>query len=309
MYIPAIYMAVILIWSTTPLAIQWSGEGGGYLFGVTARMVAGAVFCLLLLLVARVSLPLHAAALRAYVAAGMGIFGAMLCVYWGSQFIPSGWISVLFGLTPIFTGAFALLLLGEEGFTPAKGLGLLLGLAGLVVIFGNSRHSGAHALWGVLAVLASVILHSMSAVLVKRVGADLSAMAVTSGGLLMAAPAYLLCWWLLDGQWPAQLSSRAIASITYLALCGSVLGFMFFYYLLRHMAAGKVALITLVTPVLALMLGALLNGEVLSWQVLTGTLLILSGLASHQWGGRMGRVWAVIRTRLRKSPPDNEAGR
>ncbi|MGZ8928379.1 MAG: EamA family transporter, partial [Methylobacter sp.] len=43
MRIPLAYISVILLWSTTPLAIKWSGEGSGYLFGVTGRMVIGTV--------------------------------------------------------------------------------------------------------------------------------------------------------------------------------------------------------------------------------------------------------------------------
>lgn len=284
MSIPAAYVAVILIWSTTPLAIQWSGEGGGFLFGVTARMVTGAVLCSLLLVVLRVSLPLHRAARLTYLAAGLGIFGAMTCVYWGAQFIPSGWVSVLFGLTPIVTGGFALLWLEEEGFTPARSFGLLLGLAGLVVIFGSSAALGEHALLGALAVLASVVIHSFSAVWVKRVGADLPAMAVTGGGLLVAAPAYLVSWLVFDGHLPHGLPLRALGAIGYLALFGSVVGFIFYYYVLRHVAAGKTALITLVTPVIALLLGAAFNGEALDMQVWLGALLILAGLACHQWG-------------------------
>ena len=291
MSIPAAFVAVILIWSTTPLAIQWSGQGGGFLFGVTARMVTGALLCGLVMLVLRVALPLHRDALRTYLAAGLGIFGAMICVYWGAQFIPSGWISVLFGLTPMVTGAFALWWLEEEGFTPFRLLGLVLGLLGLLVMFGSGASLGGQALYGAAAVLASVVLHSLSAVWVKRVGANLPAMAVTGGGLLAAAPAYLACWWLFDGHLPQDLSLRTLGAIGYLALFGSVLGFMLYYYLLRHVEAGKTALATLVTPVLALLLGALLNGEALGWPVWLGTGLVLAGLASHQWGGRRAPRW------------------
>ncbi|HID49904.1 MAG TPA: EamA family transporter, partial [Chromatiales bacterium] len=49
MSVPAAYVGIIIVWSTTPLAIKWSGEGAGFLFGVSARMLLGAVVCLLLL--------------------------------------------------------------------------------------------------------------------------------------------------------------------------------------------------------------------------------------------------------------------
>ncbi|MEE9358209.1 EamA family transporter [Candidatus Vondammii sp. HM_W22] len=86
-------------------------------------------------------------------------------------------------------------------------------------------------------------------------------MSVTAGGLLVAAPLFLLAWFLADAIWPEVLSSRALYSILYLALVGSVIGFAMYFYVLKHVEATRVALITLITPVTALLLGSLLNGE------------------------------------------------
>lgn len=287
MSVPAAFVGVILIWSTTPLAIQWSSEGAGFLFGVSARMWLGALVCLALMGALSVPLPRHAAALRTYLAAGLGIFGAMTCVYWGAQFIPSGLISVLYGLTPMVTGLLAALWLGERAFSPARLFGMLLGLGGLAVIFGRGLIDHQIAIPGVLAVLASVALHSVSSVWVKRIGAEIPAMAVAGGGLLVAAPLYLAAWLLLDGSLPQALTPRAGAAIVYLGLVGSVVGFVLFYYVLKRMAASRIALITLVTPVLALWLGHVFNGESIDAQVVAGTALILAGLAAHQWGDRL----------------------
>ena len=49
MSIQAAFIGVVVIWSTTPLAIQWSSTGGGYLFGVASRMVLGLFVCLVLI--------------------------------------------------------------------------------------------------------------------------------------------------------------------------------------------------------------------------------------------------------------------
>lgn len=287
MSMPAAFLGVILIWSTTPLAIQWSSEGGGFLFGVAARMWLGALFCLALMGMFSVPLPRDRAALQTYLAAGLGIFGAMLCVYWGAQFIPSGLISVLYGLTPMMTGICAALWLQEPAFSPARILGMLMGIAGLLVIFGQGLVDQHIAVAGIIGVLMSVFLHSISSVWVKRIGAGVPAMAVAGGGMLVAAPLYLIAWLLLDGQPPLALTPRAGAAILYLSLMGSVVGFVLFYYVLKRMAASRISLITLVTPVLALWLGQMLNGEVIDLRVWMGAGLILMGLAVHQWGDRV----------------------
>jgi drug/metabolite transporter (DMT)-like permease len=98
---------------------------------------------------------------------------------------------------------------------------------------------------------------------------------------------YLLTWLVLDGHAPSHLTARAGCAILYLSLMGSVVGFMLFYYLLKQVTASRTALITLVTPVIALWLGQTLNGEHIAPRIWLGTALILAGLVAHQWGDRV----------------------
>lgn len=282
MSIPAAFTGIILIWSTTPLAIQWSSEGGGFLFGVTARMTLGLVFCLLAVRIAGVKMPWHVRARAAYLAAGVAIYGAMGLVYWAAQYVPSGWIAVLFGLTPLFTSVFSVFWIAGHRFERIELIGLVLGVVGLTIIFYDGTSLGDGAAMGVIAVVCSALLHAASSVWVKRLSHDMHALAVTCGGLMVSVPALLLTWFLFDGIWPQELPERARYSIAYLALFGSVLGFFWYYFLLRQVGAVRVNLITLVTPVTALLLGNWLNDEVILPTVWLGTGFIMCGLAMHQ---------------------------
>ncbi|RLJ18558.1 EamA family transporter [bacterium endosymbiont of Escarpia laminata] len=286
MSVPAAYLGVILIWGTTPLAIKWSGEGVGYLFGVTGRMVIGVVLALALVQLMRLRMPWHRVARHTYLAAGLGIFVAMLSVYWASQFIPSGWIAVLFGLTPIATGLMARFWLTEQGLTPMRLLAVLIALSGLAMIFSAGLDQGVQMAWGVIGVLFSVVVHSASAVWVKRINAELHGLVVTSGGLMVAVPLFLLTWFLQGETWPTDVDERVISSIVYLGVIGSVLGFALYFYLLRHVETMRVALITLITPVIALLVGQWFNGELVDGRVWFGTLLIAFGLLGFELGSR-----------------------
>ncbi|MEW8505979.1 MAG: DMT family transporter [Candidatus Thiodiazotropha sp.] len=301
MSVPAAYLGIVLIWGTTPLAIKWSGEGVGYLFGVTGRMVIGVVLALLVLRLIRQPLVWHKRARHTYMAAGMGIFIAMTAVYWASQFIPSGWISVIFGLSPIFTGLMARVWLQEPGLDLQRFLAVLIALVGLTTIFSVGMELGEAFVLGLIGVLISVITHAASAVWVKRIDAQLHGLVVTAGGLLVAVPLFLLSWLLQGESWPPLIEQRALASIIYLGVVGSVLGFALYFYVLRHVETTKVALITLVTPVIALLAGKWLNAEVVDAKVWAGTALIMLGLAGFELGGR-------IRTQLRSSNASESVG-
>jgi len=287
MSVPAAYLGIIIIWSTTPLAIKWSGEEAGFLFGVASRMLIGAAVCTLLLLILARKLPWHREARQTYLAAGLGIYGAMMSVYWGSQYIPSGLISVIFGLTPIVTGVIAAIWLQERSLTASKLAGIFLGIVGLIIIFGTGVELSEGAVYGIAAVLLAVILHSVSAVWVKSISARLPALEVTNGGLLIAAPLYLVTWLLFSDGWPESISTRTAMSISYLAVFGSVLGFIMYFYVLKHIEASRVALVTLLTPVLALLLGQGLNNEIINPAVWLGTFCILVGMSVYQWGARL----------------------
>lgn len=284
--IQASYLAVMVIWSTTPLAIQWSSKEVSYLFGVTARMVIGLGVSLVLVKVSGLSMHWHRQARLTYVAAGLGIYAAMLSVYWGAQYIPSGWISVLFGLTPIITGVMARRFLGEDALGGIRLLGVFVALGGLVAVFYGSLQFSEHAWYGVLALLLSVTLHSASTVWTKYLGYHGHGLVIVTGGLLVAVPLYLLTWLMLNEPLPQHIPERAGWAILYLGIVATVLGFGAFYYVLRHVDATRVALLTLMTPILALWLGRWLNDEQLTWAVIGGTLLILFGLLLYEFGER-----------------------
>ena len=289
MSVPLAFIGTILIWSTTPLAIKWSSEGPGFIFAVSLRMVIGTLGCLLVLMLVRGKLHWHRQALLSYVAAGLGIFGAMSCVYWGAQFIPSGLVSVIFGLTPLITGVLASIWLKEQALGPIKLLGLACAFFGLVLIFGEGVGTSLEVMLGMSAVLMATLLHSTSTVWVKKLGADLPAITITTGGLLVALPLYLLSWAVQDGSWPSLIPAKAMWSIVYLGLFGSVMGFILFYYVLRHVEASRVGLIPLVSPVLALILGLVLNRESIPSVVWAGSGLILLGMSVYQWGALLWR--------------------
>ncbi|MBT3048597.1 MAG: DMT family transporter [Candidatus Thiodiazotropha sp.] len=301
MSVPAAYLGIVLIWGTTPLAIKWSGEGVGYLFGVTGRMVIGVTLALLVLRLIGRPLVWHKRARHTYLAAGLGIFIAMTAVYWASQYIPSGWISVVFGLSPIFTGLMARIWLQETGLDLQRFLAVLIALLGLGTIFSVGIELGVGFVLGLTGVLVSVITHSASAVWIKRIDAQLHGLVVTAGGLLVAVPLFLLSWFLQGESWPLVIEQRALSSIIYLGVVGSVLGFALYFYVLRHVETTKVALITLMTPVIALLAGNWLNAEQVDAKVWAGTALIMLGLAGFELGGR-------IRAQLRSSKASESVG-
>ena len=284
MSVPAAYLGVILIWSTTPLAIQWSSQGASFSFAVMARMLIGLAICLALLVATRTAFPFTAAARQLYAISGLSLFAAMLLTYWGALHIPSGLISVIFGLSPLVTGVFAALWLSERTLTPVRIAGLGLALGGLWLIFGQPWPGDSRATLGTLAVVAGMVMQALGLVWIKRLNVRASALAITTGSLGVATPLFVLAWLVADAaRLPPDTTLRAGAAIVYLGVLGSVVGFTLYYYVIKHLDAGRVALIMLVTPVAALLLGQTLNAERIPAGGWVGIVLIGAGLLLYEW--------------------------
>ncbi len=281
--VAAAYLGVILIWSTAPLATKWSGEGPGFLFGVTSRMTIGFVCVLILMAWQRLPLRRDRQAFAHYGAGTISLYGSICLSYWAAQQVPSGWISVIYGLTPLITAILSRVWLGENSLTPRKLAALGVCVAGLGTIYASAAHFGAHAGLGIGALLGGAVLHASSAVLIKRIDANMPALASVAGTLMLTAPAYLVTFALFDGHWPALLPMKSIVSILYLGIIGTTVGFAWYFHVLKHLSATQVAMISLLTPVLALGAGFWLNHEPLTGRIIAGTALILTGMVLHEW--------------------------
>jgi len=282
------YICIILLWATTPLAIKWSGQGPGFIFGAGSRMVIGFFCMLIVLVIRRKRLPSYRKAKITYFAVALQIYGAMLSVYWGAQFVPSGWVSVIFGLSPFITAFFSALWLKERSLTFGKVCSYISGISGLAIMFSSALQLNIQAVYGIFAILLAVSIQTGCAVWVKKLDAKLPASTQVTGGLLFAVPVYLLTWIIFDSaQWPQSLSVVNIASIVYLGVIATTIGFVLYYYVLIHLPATTVGFIPMISPVIALYLGYAINNEPLSFKILLGTSLILIAILMHQFLDRL----------------------
>ena len=274
------YILVVLIWGTTPLAIVWSNGSGHFMTAVLSRMLLALVVALVINALLGRRLFDRPGAVWVYLFASLGIFPNMPLVYYSAQFIPSGLIAVIFALSPFVTGVLSAFILKDNPFNRQRLCALVLAVLGLGVIFRSQLALDEGAAIGIAGILGSCVLFSTSSVLLKAQRTSVDAFNQTTGSLLFAMPGLLAFWWLADAPMPA-LPTQAVAAIVYLALCGSLLGFTLFFFVLSRLSPSVVSLITLITPILALSSGALLAGERLSTEALIGTALVFCALVLY----------------------------
>ena len=278
------YLLVIAIWATTPLAIKLGGDSLAPIAGLTLRIALAFIVGSLICTIggyAGLAIRRH---WKLYAAASISLFPNMALVYIAAQSISSGLIALLFGLTPFFTAILAKPILGENLLQPRKVLGIGLALVGLVCIFFDKTTLDTNSYIGISLMLVSNCLFSVSALLVKKLNAQMVVEPTEQalGAMAFALPGMSLTWVFYFGIEPLELSPISLASLLYLSLFGSLVGFVAYYSLLKNLAVETVSLIPFITPILAMMIGVLVAGEVVSLGMMAGAGLILVALAIHQ---------------------------
>jgi drug/metabolite transporter (DMT)-like permease len=285
------YIAVIIIWSTTPLGIVWSSESMHPSLTVLLRMILALVLGFIIIIHQKINLPWHRQALTLYSFSALGIFGGMLCSYMAAQYLSSGIMSLVFGLSPVISALLAKKILAEPSLSKLKKLSMVISIIGLAIVCSDNFTLSQGGWYGVLFIFLAVFFFSLSGVLVKSISIAIHPFATTVGALTIATPLFLLSWLLLDGTLPVESwQARSLWATLYLGVFGSLLGFYAYFTVLQKMSATNVTLVTLITPIIALTLGAWLNDEQVTNTLVLGATAVLLGLTLYHFGHLLPKI-------------------
>ena len=212
-------------------------------------------------------------------------------IAWGEQYIDSGVAAIANATVPIFNVLLSLKLLPSERLGAGRLAGVLVGLAGVVVLAGLDPAGGWPAAAGTLAVVVASLSYALGGIHGQRrvshtAGPVLATASTLIGGLLLLPLAVL--------QRPDGLpGTDAIASVLALAVLGTAIAQLVLYRMLRLHGAARVSLVTYLLPPAALFYGAVFLDEPLTAPLLAGLVLILAGVALGSGAVRLGRRAAV----------------
>ena len=277
-----VWLLLCVIWGSTWLFIKVGLDDLPPLSFAAIRFVIASAILWIIVAIKRVGLPQTQK--DWLMLAGTGVLGFTVnygLIFWGEQYISSGLAALLQSTIPVFGLLFAHIHLPAERLTIAKVIGVLFGVVGVGVIFSNQLSvSGPRAFAGCVAIIISAAGAAYSNVLIKRYGMKLEPTMIAAGQMSFGLVPILILGLAFEGN-PVYFrwTSMAVFSMFYLAIVGSVIAFILYYWLVQHMDVTKTMLIALVTPVFAVLLGLIVLDERLNWRTLVGGALIISGIA------------------------------
>lgn len=276
-----LFVLVVLIWGSTWYAIKLQIGPVAPEVSIFYRFALAALILVVgLALLRRLKLP-PLTHMPTIVAQGLCLFCCnFLCFYYASPLLPSGVMSVIFAMATLFNAANGWLF---QRIVPSRrvvGAGLI-GLTGLGLLFAEPlrlMHVAPEGGLGLLLGLGGTYCFSLGNFLSARhqkAGLDLPSV---TGIAMVCGTAALGLLILITGK-PLTFDSSPvyIGALLYLAVPGSVIGFIAYLALVGRWGAGRAAYATVLFPLVALTVSTLYEGYAWTWEAALGLALVLSG--------------------------------
>lgn len=200
-------------------------------------------------------------------------------ISWGEQYIDSGVAAILNSTTPLFTMLIAHIFLADDRMSAGRFLGLLMGFAGILVLFSRDLLTGFQgSLLGKLAVLVASLSYAFASVYARQTTKGYSP------AILAAVPligADLLLWAavpVVEGVGGFPRLSITWLAVIWLGVMGVAAAFLLYFYLLHSVGPTRTVLVTYVFPLVGIILGVVFLNELLDWRLALGAALIIGSI-------------------------------
>lgn len=271
------YALLVFIWATTPLAIVWSVSDLHLMWALVLRFFIALPLAIALLLILKVKFPTDQNSWHSYLAGSFSLMGSQIFTYIATSYLSSGIIALMFGLAPIMAG-----LIGRFGFKQSlsrlQWLGMLIAVAGLAIICFGGENQHVNPI-GIGLMLLSVFTYALSIFWVKKVNADVDPVAQATGSIFVSTVAAICIVPFIWQYAPTHIpNAKSLFALLYAVVMASLIAMFCYFKLVQNIQATTLSLTTVMTPMIALFIGAVLNNESLSAMVFVGAFTLLFGL-------------------------------
>lgn len=273
---------VYVVWGSTYLGIRVVVETMPPMLGAAARFLTAGALLLAFLAARRGAAAVRPTRRQLLSAAIVGtlLMGANAVISVAETAVPSGVAALIVSSVPLWV--ILLRRLSGDHPAPATVAAVVVGFAGVALLLRPGEQSGDATMLGLLTVLAGAAMWASGAFTSTRVRLPGDPLVSTGWQMLLGGLA-CLAGGLARGELPqvdpAAFSTRSIVALAYLVVFGSWVAFTAFAWLLQNAPISRVATYAFVNPVVAIVLGAAILGEVITPVTLAGAAVIVASVA------------------------------
>jgi drug/metabolite transporter (DMT)-like permease len=279
-----VFLLLGAIWSSSFLWIKIAVQEIGPLPLVAFRVLFGLGFGVVVIVIQRVRWPRGFKAWFPLLLLGLtNVVVPFLLISWGEQSIDSAVAAILDATVPLFTIVIAHFLLADDKMTVPKTLGLLIGFAGVIVLLSKDLGASAGSILGQAAVVLASAFYAGSSVYARKTTEAVPGIVRSAGPLISASAVMWLATALSEKKITVPQLPLTWIALLWLGIFGSGLAFVLSYYLLHEIGPTRTSMVTYLFPLGGVSLGVLFLHEQLTWQLVTGAVLIIASLAVASW--------------------------
>ncbi|MFK3788817.1 DMT family transporter [Pseudomonas piscis] len=275
-----LFLVVCISWGTTWLGIKIAVESVPPLTAAGLRFLIAFPLFLLFAHLRRESIFFPRQQLAFFIFVTLGYFSVpYYLLNYGEQYVASGLTALLFSSMPVFILIFSAIFLKERVFV-SQALGIAIGFSSLfMIIRSQGLHLDYSELFGVLAILLAAILHALSYVITKKLGANISVITFNTLPIGIAGLGLFVAGLLVEHPNLSTITARSWTALTYLGLVASVGGFIVYFFLLKRLSPVVLSFVFIIFPVFAVVISAWYEGVAISRELVGFIVLLLTGFA------------------------------
>lgn len=274
-----VYVLLCLIWGSTWIAIKIGLTAAPPLQTAALRFMLATLILNGVVFLLRYPYPRDIRSWLRIGYPGIWMYGVNYAlIYFAQVFISSSLTAVLFASFPFFVAVLSTFRLNEARVTPAGWIGIALGFVGVALISYDQLQTGDDLFLGTILALVATYSAAHGLIIHKKFHAGANIVVTASIQMLLGGLLVLLSAIIFEDWADFHVTTSSIGSILYLALMGTIVAFLSYYWLLARMSALSASLIAFITPLVALFIGVVFFDETVSASIVIGTTLILSGV-------------------------------
>jgi len=292
--------AICLIWGTTYLALRIGVlHFPPFLFVILRQITSSLILGGFMLTVGKVAWPTRDNIIRQAIA---GFFMLSLgngLVAYAEVLIPSGVAAIICSLMPVMVILINLTVNREEKPTVPIVVGVLVGLVGIFMIFGEHirEFSNLEYQVGIFLIFVAVVAWAGGSVWLKKKNSEGNLFLNASLQMFFGGLWLIPCSLLFDDFSTFSWSAEAGYSLAYLIVFGSVIAYACYSYALRKLPMTILSLYAYVNPVVAVILGWLVLDEMLNLKIALAIGVTVAGIYIVNRGYHLSKLWKAQFTR------------
>ncbi len=247
---------------------------------VAFRIGLGFLFGAIVVAIQKVKLPRDFKDWKPFILIGIINFAVpFFLISWGEQTVDSSVAAIIDSMVPLFTIFIAHFLLKDDKMTLSKILGLIIGFIGIIILLSKDVGNSSSNLLGEAAIVLASICYAGSAVYIRKTTQNTPRILRSTGPMFFASIIMWATVFITEKQFPIPTFKMTWIALLFLGIVGSGFAFVLVFYLIHEIGPTRTTMVTYIFPLGGILLGVIFLHEQITWQLITGGILIIASLA------------------------------